>query len=179
MSITRPKAKELCTAAEYGLVEASFAPAINAFTPGQLNTKITRARTLRDKYKDLARRQHLEAKGTRRPSGKKPASGNEGTLKKEQLFSETLARFEKRLSMLQERETKKATATKKADTQGLKWISKSKKAKVSGGKASKSMAATAKVGNPLSTSRQVRGKKVQSHVRASTQRSQAKRDTRK
>jgi hypothetical protein len=96
MPVTRPQAREICTKQELELVESSFAPAINAFTPARLRSKITRARKLQDKYRELARKQHRNVK--RGSSGAGTRAANARTERKARLFEETRGRFEKRLA---------------------------------------------------------------------------------
>jgi hypothetical protein len=98
MAITRTTAQRLCSAPEFELVEASLPPSARQLTPGRLRQKVTRARRLRDKYRDLAKRQRLEARGKRAPQRARPAQGQENTERKAQLFQETLERFETQLS---------------------------------------------------------------------------------
>ncbi len=111
MSISRNRAKQLCTASEYAFVEESFAPPVNRLNIGELKQRISLVRRLRDKFRDLEQRQAGEAKGTREPSGARPASGHAGTSAKVALFQQTIARYEKRLTVLEEREAKKAEAS--------------------------------------------------------------------
>lgn len=97
MPISRLTAQRLCTKPEFELVEASFPARAKQLTPGRLRQKVVRARKLRDKYRDLAKRQRLEARGKRAPQRSRPAQGNENTDRKAQLFQETLDRFETQL----------------------------------------------------------------------------------
>jgi hypothetical protein len=92
--IRRDTAKRLCTDREFELVEASMPAHVRQLTPSALRQKIERARKLRDKYRDLAKRQRLEARGKRRPSGTRPAQGNENTERKAEIFDEVLDRFQ-------------------------------------------------------------------------------------
>jgi hypothetical protein len=98
MRIDLRKARALCTAAEFELVAASGGKALAALGEARLKSKITRARALRDKYRDLHRRQRLEA---RRP-GAKPAraDANARTASKAELFEQVLARFVERYRQL-------------------------------------------------------------------------------
>jgi hypothetical protein len=100
MAMTRTTARRLCTAPEYALFEASMAAEVKHLTPGRLGQKVQRARRLRDKYRDLARRQRLEARGKTGPRRARPAQGQENTDRKAQLFQEVLERFETRLAAL-------------------------------------------------------------------------------
>jgi len=104
-------ARALCTANELDLVMASGGEGIRALSEARLKQKVVRARTLRDKYRDLLRRQRLAA---RRP-GAKPArdDANARTAAKADLFEQTLARFVDRLAQVQAA-AKKAVAKKAA-----------------------------------------------------------------
>jgi hypothetical protein len=71
---------------------------------------MVRTRALRDKYRDLFRRQRLAARAR---TGSKLGGGpgdNARTRQKAQLFAETLARLEQRLGALQAAERKAAAA---------------------------------------------------------------------
>ncbi len=103
MTISLQQAKQLCTAKEFEQFENSLPPKIEGFTVGGLRNEIQRARRARDKYRDLEQRQAAEAKGTRSPSGARPAQGHQGTTSKVQLFQETLDRLEARLQELEQR----------------------------------------------------------------------------
>lgn len=97
MAISRSTAARLCTTQEMQLVDASFPAKSRELTPSRLRQKIERARKLRDKYTDLARRQRLEARGKAEPRRSRPAARNDNTLRKAQLFEEVLERFQSRL----------------------------------------------------------------------------------
>lgn len=100
MSVNLRSARALCTAAEYGLVVASGGDGLRALSEARLKLKIVRARTLRDKYRDLLRRQRLAA---RRSPNAKAGRGDAGarTESKAALFEQILARFVARLEKLQ------------------------------------------------------------------------------
>jgi hypothetical protein len=97
MAITRSAAQRLCTQPEFELFEASMPANARQLTPGRLRQKVERARRLRDKYRDLAKRQRLEARGKRAPQRARPAAGNENTVRKAELFDEVLQRFQRQL----------------------------------------------------------------------------------
>jgi hypothetical protein len=98
MSISRSIAARLCTKPELELVEASFPPDIKQLTPGRLRQKVERTRRIRDKYRDLSKRQRSESRGKAEPRRSRPAQGNANTERKATLFDETLNRFEKQLA---------------------------------------------------------------------------------
>jgi hypothetical protein len=100
MAYNRSHARALCTENEYKLFTASLADEITSLTPAQLRSKIERARKLRDKNRDLFKRQRLsnrERTGTKK--GDRPDS-NARTGDKAKLFSEALVRFENRAAKL-------------------------------------------------------------------------------
>jgi hypothetical protein len=95
MPVSRSEAREICTKPEMELVDASFPPAVNALSPARLRQKVTRARKLQDKFRDLAQKQNRASKGDT-PTGRGPKA-NARTELKSQLFEETRVRFERRL----------------------------------------------------------------------------------
>jgi hypothetical protein len=98
MPHNRASAKKLLTASELALFDAGRREEIGALDERTLKSKIGRTRRLRDKYRDLARRQHLTTRsrtGTKRgPTG----DSNFRTAEKDVLFTELLGRFEARLA---------------------------------------------------------------------------------
>lgn len=113
MAYTLTQARTLLTAAELNLFDHSRAAPIKALTPSRLRAKIVRARALRDKYRDLYRRQTVATRGA--PARQRaPAGGdNARTEKKAVLFAEVLARFEARLAHL-EAQSEQTSASAKA-----------------------------------------------------------------
>ena len=115
MAFNRNHARPLCTDAEYKLFTASLADELGALTLVQLRSKIQRARKLRDKYRDLLKRQRLANRArTGTKKGARPAT-NVRTADKAKLFDEALVRFQARadkLAAAAEREARrKATRT--------------------------------------------------------------------
>ena len=175
MPVSRKQAKQLCTASEYALVEESFAPPVNALSQADLKDRIKRLRNLRDKFRDLEQRQALEAKGTRRPSGSRPAQGHGGTSAKVAIFQETLARFEKRLAALEEREVKKAQ--KAAEQEAKRQAKKASDTASRKGKPNPN-GSQGRPGGAIPREQTARAHSIHSHGRASSQRNQARRDSR-
>jgi hypothetical protein len=97
MAYTLTQARKLLTAAELTVFDASRASTIRELTPARLRAKVTRARALRDKFRDLHRRQTVATRSA--PASKRSAMGgdNERTLQKADLFAEVLSRFEERM----------------------------------------------------------------------------------
>ncbi len=116
MAFNRNHARPLCTDAEYKLFTASLADEIGELTPAQLRSKIQRARKLRDKYRDLLKRQRLANRARTGTKKGNRAQTNVRTADKAKLFDEALGRFEAKAAKLaaaEEREAKRA-ATKAA-----------------------------------------------------------------
>lgn len=100
MTIPRTTAKKLSTEVEFRLVDESFAPAIGDLSEKGLAARIVRARRARDKYRSLSERQNREARARVAPRSTRASASNQNTLKKQQMFDETLARYEKRAAQL-------------------------------------------------------------------------------
>lgn len=116
MAYTLTQARPLLTAAELELFDQSRTDPIKNITLARLRTKVTRARALRDKYRDLYRRQTAATRTA--PAAKRAATGgdNERTQRKAQVMEEVLARFEARVQLLearQGREAERAEAAKR------------------------------------------------------------------
>lgn len=109
MAYTLTQARKVLTAAELELFDQSRAQPIRALTEARLRAKVSRARTLRDKYRDLYRRQAVAA---RTAKGGRGAAGadNERTQRKAEILHEVLGRFEMRLQSLQAREGEPSAA---------------------------------------------------------------------
>src|SRR5262245_21817637 len=173
--------RDICSADEWALVEMSFQSRIGTLPRSRLISKIQRSRKLRQKYTDLARRQHLQSRAFR--SGNPGERLNVRTQRKALLFAETLRRFEAQLKQLKEierrrkaavherstRPRRKSTLNREAIQQRIDNVSRHREAKVQ---------STKKV--RLQKMLQSAGKKrSQSHGRATTQRRQAKKDYRR
>jgi hypothetical protein len=116
MSLDLSGARQLCTQRELALVTASQPSEMSALTSKRLQANVVRARNLRDKFRDLSRRQIREARGTISPRGMRPARGNANTVKKARLFDAVVVRFEGRLTKLEKLEragSTRALATRK------------------------------------------------------------------
>lgn len=108
MAYTLTQARGLLTAAELEIFDQSRAAPIKDLTLARLRGKVTRARALRDKYRDLYRRQTVATRGA--PAGRRSAVGgdNERTGRKADVFVEVLGRFEARLALLESRAAREA-----------------------------------------------------------------------
>jgi len=195
MTITKPSARKLATQAEWTLLETSYAPLLKDITLGRLKQKITRARKLQDKYRDLARQQRGEARGKRRAKSTRPAAGNENTVNKQLLFTEALERFQGQLTKLESKAARelarKEKATSKRASSAKKTVAK-KNARKASTKAARNAAPTvaAKRTSLRTASKLARGARKQgkldrtgatahqAHVGSRGRRRQARRDSR-
>lgn len=166
MAYNRNQAKTLCTKAEYDLFESSMKGSIEQLPQKRVQDGIKRARTLRDKYRDLHQRQRLTTRdrtGTKK--GVKPAT-NERTEDKVKLFTEVLGRFEDRLKLLKQDEkaavaSKKAAATKPTQEKPAKKNTAAKKtaSKKTAAKKTTSKKVTEKKAAPKKASKKTAAKK--------------------
>ncbi|MEI2419388.1 hypothetical protein V6O07_03875, partial [Arthrospira platensis SPKY2] len=136
MAFNRNHARPLCSDAEYQLFAASLADEIGTLTPVQLRGKIQRARKLRDKYRDLEKRQRLANRArTGTKKGDRPQT-NVRTADKAKLFGEVLERFEAKAAKLAaaaEREAaRKAAKAAMAQQVAAKKAAGAKRAKLLG-----------------------------------------------
>jgi hypothetical protein len=110
MAVHHATARKLATQAEWTLLQSSYGRARSALSAAQLKQKIARVRTLRDKYRALAKQQKGEARGKRTPRSTRAAQGNANTKVKAAMFAEALARLQERASEL--KASGKAASTK-------------------------------------------------------------------
>ena len=112
MAYSITQARTLLNAAELELFDQSRAEPIKALTLARLRGKVTRARTLRDKYRDLYRRQTVAVRGASSAKGRSPVGAdNERTQRKADILQEVLGRFEARVTQLESRESQNSSAT--------------------------------------------------------------------
>jgi hypothetical protein len=117
MALTRKQAERLCTKAELELFVQSLPAELKTLTRVQVVRKLQSARRLRDKQQDLFRRQRLASRAKSGAKDGRSGLANVRTEQKAQLFSEALARFEKRLEQL---DKAAARATAQAEKQAAK-----------------------------------------------------------
>ena len=86
MVIQPSEARELCSKSEWDLVESSFSPAIETLRPLDVRSKMDRVRRLHKKCTDLVIRQHSDSR-------------KRTTLRKAELFAQTVAEYEAILSL--------------------------------------------------------------------------------
>jgi hypothetical protein len=100
MAFNRNHARRLCTDAEYALFTASLGDELGELTLAQLRSKIQRTRKLRDKYRDLLKRQRLANRARTGTKKGDRVDSNARTSDKAKLFDEALGRFETRAAKL-------------------------------------------------------------------------------
>jgi hypothetical protein len=170
MKLDRTLARRLSTASELELLQSSTGTALKELSERRLRATIARARRLRDKQRDLLRRQRLASRArTGTKHGARPGS-NARTAQKVQLFEDALARFEERLGALK----KPARARPRKKPAGRVQ---------SRGPATRPRAS----GKPpkagpralLQKARSPRTKAIQAHVKSRGRRAQARRDARR
>jgi hypothetical protein len=97
----KTQAAKLLSAAEMDVFAASLAPAIKELSAARLAGKVKRARTMRDKFRDLLKRQKVATRGRTGTKAGTSGSANERTAKKAEIFDEVLQRFSARLEQVQ------------------------------------------------------------------------------
>jgi hypothetical protein len=90
MAISIARAKVLCDAGELALVKASGPREIGAMSAAELRRAETRARKLRDKWRDQSAGQRRKAQAK---AGTRDAGANRNSAEKAELFEEVLGRF--------------------------------------------------------------------------------------
>lgn len=118
MAYNRAQVRELLNASERELFEASLSTPVKALTGAQLRSRIGRTRALRDKYRDLLRRQKIATRG--RTGSKTGTTGiaNQRTDKKIAVLGEVLHRYDARQAQLDA--AQKAASAKPASKQAGK-----------------------------------------------------------
>lgn len=189
MAYNRNHARALCTAAEYDLFAASLSDGIKSLTPARLKAKLERARKLRDKYRDLLKRQRLANRArTGTKKGARPDS-NARTADKAKLFGEVLERFSARAKLVAAAGKRaQATAARKAATarvaakkKATRGPRKARSAKARSQDASQAgyVSEAAQAASRRAKLGKTRTKAIQGHVRAAGKRNQARRDGRR
>jgi hypothetical protein len=139
LATNKTQAAKLLSAAEMEVFNASLAPAIKELGATRLASKVKRARTMRDKFRDLLQRQRV---ATRRRTGTKAGAGggaNERTAKKAEVFDEVLQRFSTRLEKV-----RVAAAREAARRAAAKAKERARAEKAAAAKAAKAAKAAAK-----------------------------------
>jgi len=158
MAHSKIAVRKLATQAEMTLLDASFPPLLKEITIGRLKQKVTRARKLQDKYRDLSRQQRGEARGKRPPTGRRAAAGSANTLVKHEIFAEAHGRFEAQLEKIEAKAAKEAAKAAKSAERLAKTAAK--RAKKVGAKVSRAAGSAKKVGKRALTAATTRRKAV-------------------
>ena len=124
MTYVRNDAKKLLTAAELELFDAGRTTEIRNHTKSALRGKLERSRKLRDKYRDLFRRQRVAIRNAIGSSAADRDDANRRTQQKEEIFAESVARFEARLAQLEREEDRTFEKVSKAHAQRTKAAAK-------------------------------------------------------
>lgn len=115
MATSITQARPLLTADELALFEQSRAEPIKSLTLARLLGKVTRARTLRDKYRDLFRRQTVAVRSGPGTKGRSPVGAdNERTQRKAEILQEVLGRYEARVELLEAKQARESAVSAKA-----------------------------------------------------------------
>lgn len=120
MSYTLRQVQPLLTKPELELFAASRATAVRALTARQLAARITRARALRDKYRDTYRRQTVATRNAPAAQRAPKGGGNARTATKADIMAEVLARFEAQNAKLQAKASQAPAAAGKGKTAAAK-----------------------------------------------------------
>jgi hypothetical protein len=129
MAISMSRAKALCNANEISLVRASTRTELAKLSPAQIKQKITRARSLRDKWNDQA---HSQRRTTQSVQRARQTEDNARSVEKAELFSEVLTRFETQLGKLEAKGTPAGKAKKKLAPRARSAKHRSERAEVRG-----------------------------------------------
>jgi hypothetical protein len=185
MPYSRSATKKLLNASELDLFDTGRREAIGTLSTAQLRAKIARARRLRDKYRDLYRRQRVS---TRARTGTKSGARGDANLRtgqKGEIFGELVGRFEKRLAQIEAAEQRARMQAVKRARRATQSAARRTGAVPAG--AVKPLAPKARTGfmNPAAKSADTRRRliqtgrvAVQAHTSSRGRRNQAKRDRR-
>ena len=94
MAVTRAKATALLNKTEMGLYDDSRANALRGLSEARLNQLVTRARTARDRARDLEKRQRLASRGKTGSKSGRSGQANARTGEKAELLADILKRLE-------------------------------------------------------------------------------------
>lgn len=116
MAVTRAKATALLNKTEMGLFDDSRSNALRGHSDARLNQLVGRARTARDRARDLEKRQRLASRGKTGSKSGRSGQANARTGEKVELLADILQRFEDRQKQVARdaKRTPAARATKSA-----------------------------------------------------------------
>ena len=190
----RATARKLLSSAEFELFEASRRDGICLLSAPELKRKVERTRRLRDKYRDLYKRQRLAMRdmtGTKRGN---TGAANARTKEKAAIFQELLTRFQarydratavpKRPAKSPARKSVNQSANKTSKPHGPTWDVSAKAPAATSTAAGASigsagfMSPRARAAESRLRAHKSRGVPINAHIRAQGRRNQAKRDRR-
>lgn len=197
MAYNRIQAARLLSKSEMEVFASSLADRLSSLTAAKLLVMIRRTRALRDKSRDLLRRQRLETRSRTGSKGGPTGGANLRTAEKAQAFAEVLQRFEARLARVEAAE--KVAARKAASARSRSTLAKKRgadAAKEAAGRRQVSPKAPAErlspgpgpLGPTSESARAARhamqfkasgSRAIQGHVSSLGRRNQAKRDKRR
>lgn len=190
MPLKLAQIQPLLGTSELALVAQTFRPPLAGLPEGRIKSKIERARKLRDKYRDAAKRQSRSARGKGRAApSSTTAARSAASAKRAEIFHEAIGRLQSELrsrgaarkaekAKQAKREKKKATAKRVAQVRAA---TAAKKAKP---KRRKSTTAATGGERPMAIARDERRKqrtadlRTRAHVAARGRRQQARKDAR-
>lgn len=114
MAYTITQARKLLTTGELSVFESSRPQPMRGLTPARLRSKLERSRKLRDKYRDLFRRQTVATRAAPARKRSPVGSDNQRTRQKAELFAEVLTRYETELKRVDAAAKAAAKAAEKA-----------------------------------------------------------------
>lgn len=134
MQITRAKATALLNKGEMQLYDDSRQNALRGFTASQLETRVTRARSARDRSRDLLRRQKLSSRASTGSKRGTSGAANQRSKDKAEVMADILKRFETRLKEAKKIEKEAAKSArpvaKKATKKAVRKVAKKATKKV-------------------------------------------------
>jgi len=101
LTTTKTQAAKLLSAAEMAVFSTSLSPAIKELSAARLVGKVKRSRTMRDKFRDLLKRQKVATRARTGTKVGQSGHANERTAQKAEIFDEVLQRFTARLEQVQ------------------------------------------------------------------------------
>jgi hypothetical protein len=116
-NVSLTKVKALTTASEYALVIASRRPQLGLLGAAELKKNVTKARRLRDKWRDQATRQRRD---TQQRHGARVADGEERSVLKAEVFGAALSAFEAQLAKVEASGAAGGRALKKKPTKAAR-----------------------------------------------------------
>lgn len=166
MAVTRAKATSLLNAAEMGLYDDSRANALRGHSEAKLARLVTRARTARDRARDLEKRQRLASRSTTGSKSGRSGQANARTGEKAELLADILKRLE-----AQHRDTAKAEKAAARD--------KAKAAKSAATAKAKTATAAKRATGKKAASKTTRSGKVASGAKTASASTSAKKPAKK